>query len=406
MFGKFRSILDEFPNYILDYQEHGNHTSERRWEDRVTTDGSWSGNIFDFYRKIYKKLVEDLKIPFHLKEGLRIDETEVHEAIRESIVNSLIHADYNETTGILITKSPGVFRFRNPGKMRISITQARKGGISDCRNRNLQKMFQFVGVGEQAGSGIPQIFQTWKKQHWVTPLIEEHSVPNFTSFELKQLSLFSEEVIAGLNQIFGETKMKKTSELERIILGTAFMEKALNHRRISEITDKHPSDISKALRKLVRTNFLKSEGDGRGTSYEIFKRNSSEGLKESSEGLKESSEGLKESSEGLKESSEGLKESSEGLDTIPHDLRGVAAKLEEVSKQVRNKKKAPRNLVEDTIHKMCKIAPLTLGILSLFLGRNPDFIRQNYIKSMIDAKKIKPLHEDELTHPKQAYIGL
>ena len=43
MFGQLRPIMDAVPNYILDYQERPpdvNKDDDRRWIDRVTTDGS------------------------------------------------------------------------------------------------------------------------------------------------------------------------------------------------------------------------------------------------------------------------------------------------------------------------------------------------------------------------------
>jgi predicted HTH transcriptional regulator len=53
MFGSMANIQDEFPNYMLDYQERPKARTENRWIDRITLDGKWSGNLYDFYRKIY-----------------------------------------------------------------------------------------------------------------------------------------------------------------------------------------------------------------------------------------------------------------------------------------------------------------------------------------------------------------
>ena len=73
-FGDFVTIMDELPNYFLDYREH--FTSDTRWTDRVcSSDATWSGNIFDFYFRIINRLTSDIKTPFRLKNGLRIDET-------------------------------------------------------------------------------------------------------------------------------------------------------------------------------------------------------------------------------------------------------------------------------------------------------------------------------------------
>ncbi|WP_319576616.1 hypothetical protein [uncultured Desulfobacter sp.] len=94
MFGQMVSIQDEFPNYMLDYQEREDDKAERRWVDRITLDGKWSGNLYDFYRKVYLKLTADLKVPFVLEKGERKDETPVHVALREALANTLVHADY------------------------------------------------------------------------------------------------------------------------------------------------------------------------------------------------------------------------------------------------------------------------------------------------------------------------
>jgi len=85
MFGKLRSILDEFPNYIVDYQERPEPKAELRWVDRITTDGSWSGNLYDFYRLAIRKLTSDLKVPFILEGDRRKDDTPVHESLREAL---------------------------------------------------------------------------------------------------------------------------------------------------------------------------------------------------------------------------------------------------------------------------------------------------------------------------------
>jgi len=97
-----------------------------------------------------------------------------------------------------------MFGFRNPGLMRVPIDQALQGGDSDCRNRNLQKMFQFIGAGEQAGSGIPKIYQSWEQQHWRRPRIIEKVEPAQTIFELHMASLLPDDVVKKLDIQFGE----------------------------------------------------------------------------------------------------------------------------------------------------------------------------------------------------------
>lgn len=203
MFGESPTIREALPDFILDYREH--MAPEVRWTDRVTTDGTWPGNLFDFYRRVYPRLVDGLRVPFRLEEGARrVDETPVHVALREALVNAVIHADYHLSTGILVHKYPDRFEFGNPGNLRVPRSRALQGGVSDCRNRSLQKMFQMIGAGEQAGSGIPLILSAWQEQHWRAPLLEEQTDPERTILRLSMFSLLPVGVITELVNRFGE----------------------------------------------------------------------------------------------------------------------------------------------------------------------------------------------------------
>ena len=171
MFGRAEVIRDALPNYMVDYQERAVAKTERRWVDRLVPDGSWSGNVYDFFRKVYQKLTAELKVPFQLQDGQRIEDTPVHEALREALVNTLIRADFSGRVSVLVVKRPDMFGFRNPGLLRIPLAQAMAGGTSDCRNRRLQTMFQLVGYGDHAGSGLPKIYHNWAGQHWRRPVL-------------------------------------------------------------------------------------------------------------------------------------------------------------------------------------------------------------------------------------------
>ena len=93
MFGNEYNIVRHFPDYFLDYRELLDPTI--RWTDRLqSSSGEWSGNLCDFYFRVYNKIIMDLKVPFVMEGGDRIDDTPVHKSIREALANCLIHADY------------------------------------------------------------------------------------------------------------------------------------------------------------------------------------------------------------------------------------------------------------------------------------------------------------------------
>ena len=181
MFGYEYEIVREFSQYFLDYQEHMDPSI--RWTHRVvSSSGDWSGNLFDFYFRIINRLTSDLPVPFHLENNTRVDDTKLHEAIREALLNALVHADYYGRQGTVVIKGLDRMSFANPGDMRISLKTALEGGISDPRNATLMKMFSLIGIGERAGSGIPSIISVWSDATGVVPTYKQSFAPERVQF--------------------------------------------------------------------------------------------------------------------------------------------------------------------------------------------------------------------------------
>lgn len=166
MFGSERSLLDALPHYHLDYQEQLSADPEQRWTHRITVDGKWAPNLFNFYYRVYPRLVEGLDVPFKLDpQATRIAETHVHEALREALVNTLIHADHQSSRPITVIKRQDAFVFFNPGRLRIPREALYQGGVSDPRNPNGVRLRQFVETGwlEKSGHGRGTRYR-WPRQ--------------------------------------------------------------------------------------------------------------------------------------------------------------------------------------------------------------------------------------------------
>lgn len=218
MFGYEYEIVREFSGYFLDYQERLDPAM--RWTHRVTSSsGDWSGNLFDFYYRIINRLTSDLPVPFRLDGMTRVDDTKLHEAVREALLNTLVHADYYGRQGTVVIKGLDRMSFANPGDMRISLKTALEGGISDPRNATLMKMFSLIGVGERAGSGVPSIISVWRGVTGMVPTYKQSFAPERMEFVIKMGSLSDTSAnnlpavnIIGTTEKTTEKATKKTTE--------------------------------------------------------------------------------------------------------------------------------------------------------------------------------------------------
>ena len=268
MFGRDTVIREPgaAPNYFVDYREKLDPAT--RWTDRVFPDGTWQANLFQFYHRVWPKLASGIPTPFKLEGSQRKDDTSAHESLREAFVNALVHADYLGEGGIVIERYPDRFEFNNPGILLVSLEQFRKGGVSECRNKQLQKMFLMLGYGEQAGSGVERIRNGWREKHWRVPFIRVVNKPDRVLLTLPMVSLIPTETLAHLKRSFGHV-IDTLKPIELQALATAHLEGSVTNGRLQELVQDHRFDITKALQHLCELELLSSDNKRRWTTYRL-----------------------------------------------------------------------------------------------------------------------------------------
>ncbi len=213
MFGDEYKILYEYPEYFLDFRELLDPSI--RWTDRLQSgSGDWTGNLFDFFFRVYGKLVKDVKVPFKLEGVVRIDDTPVHKAIREALANCLVNTDFYLPRGVVIKKDADSIIMENPGSIRTGKRQMLKGGISDPRNKALMKMLNMIGIGERAGSGVPDIYSVWADQGWIAPEVIEEYAPDRTILKLSFVNAETKKVTekSDRKKVTEKSDRKKVTE--------------------------------------------------------------------------------------------------------------------------------------------------------------------------------------------------
>lgn len=403
MFGKLAEIQEHFPHFMLDYQERAEARAEARWIDRVTLDGTWSGNLFDFYQIVMQRLVRDLKVPFQLRGDTRVEDTPVHEALREALVNTLIHADYSGRVSVLIVKRPDLFGFRNPGTMRMAVDVAVQGGVSDCRNRRLQAMFRHVGLGEQAGSGLSKVYSSWRSQHWRAPELLDKTTPyEQTVFTLRMASLLPEATVAELERRLGDT-FRSATEVQKLALVTVALEKKVTHARLRSMSEAHPRDITVALASLVQRGALETGGSHKRTYYYFPGQPPPDdpalGFEGGARGGTPSPPTVGPSSQHNELSSQLSGESSQ----LSASSSPPSEELERLSAPFRAKKRMPPDEAEAALLALCDGRFLTIAELSALTGRTADPLRNHYLMRMVSEGKLRLRYPESPTHPGQGY---
>lgn len=268
MFGKGLAVRERFGNIRMDYIDESNLLPGSRWSDRLTYDGMWENNLYNFMRQVMPKLVSGLRRPFRLEGMVRVDDTPVHKAIREAVVNMIIHSDYMVTGVLKIVKTDKGFIFSNPGGLRLPVRTIYEGGHSVARNPRIQTFFRMIGAGDNIGSGFPTILSAWGEENWRKPDLSEDTELRQVDLKLWMISLMPQECTEHLQSLFGWAYSRLSRE-EQIILGTAFLEGTVTNSRMQSMLDLHSTEIGRILSGLVDAKMLIANKKGRWTNYRL-----------------------------------------------------------------------------------------------------------------------------------------
>ncbi len=163
------------------------------------------------------------------------------EAIREIVVNMIVHRDYRDSGASIIKIFDDRIEFYNPGKLYGDITVndlLSNNYTSKSRNKLIAKAFKEVGLIERYGSGIQRIMNICKGYGVVAPKFDEIQ-------EGFRVVLFKEKLNVG------KDVGKDLNEIKKSILNLI---KNNNTITIPEIAEK----LSKTTRTIERNiNFLK-----------------------------------------------------------------------------------------------------------------------------------------------------
>ena len=271
MFGKGLPVRDRFDNIRMDYIDKTNLIGDSRWSDRLTYDGTWENNLFNFFTRVMPKLTADLKRPFKLEGMERIDDTPVHKAVREAMTNMIIHADLFITGVLKVEKHDNEFLFSNPGSLKLPIEDIMNGGNSKARNPRIQNMLRMIGFGDNIGSGYPTILRAWKDEHWRKPTLLDRTELRQVDLTMPMISLLPESVLIEMKAHYGEEAYHAMTSEEQMILAYVWNGDSISNTELQQLLGLNSIEVGKILHQMVAKQLLNKENKNRWTTYTLLK---------------------------------------------------------------------------------------------------------------------------------------
>lgn len=259
MFGKGLPVRERFDNLRMDYIDRSDLIGDQRYSDRLTYDGTWENNLFNFVRMVVPKLTRVLPHPFKMEGIIRTDDTLQDKAVREAFTNMIIHSDFMINGVMKVEKYDDRFVFTNPGLLKIPLEQIYHGGESKARNQRMQNMFRMIGYGENLGSGFPLILNAWNERHWMKPELVEQ-------VQLLQVKLILHIQNEPINELINE----QINERQKTILITMVQFPQLTLKEMSQKIDIPLRTLQREVDHLRECGHIKRDGSKKNGKWVVI----------------------------------------------------------------------------------------------------------------------------------------
>lgn len=224
--------------------------------------------VYDFidFRNQTRATIEKLQ---------RIDVRDYPEiAVRESLLNLLVHRDYSFSASAFIRTYEDRIEFVSVGGLMPGIElEDIMEGISVCRNQDLANVFYRLHLIEAYGTGMEKIMKAYegmkeKPEIQTTKNAFKIILPNINAkYTLENSSVWTTKT--DTNSIM-ETEAS-LSEAEEKILEYVREHGVITKNDVISLLEVSASTASRTLRKMVKNSLLKQNGKARSTNYTIVK---------------------------------------------------------------------------------------------------------------------------------------
>lgn len=418
MFSEERIITEVLSQYFLEYRENSTDIMIGDWSKRFTSqDGTWSGNLYDFYFKVMEELIAGLKEDEQSGHFEEKDKDLIHSALHEVLINAIVHADYYGEGGIVIEKEKNFFQFSNPGLLRITREQALQGGITQLLNPTLFKMFILIGLCKRAGSGLKSADLAWR--HFDGEGIElvqntqsKRTIVTFNMFPVRtgnKLGLSVNQREEKIEKFMGNNQVRpieRENESSYNKEGDSLNSESSSFNKENNSSINRESSYNNGFNSY--NNTIKSSNKEVNSFNNGFNSYNNEGNFLTNENGFSIEEELISQQGKVEVDTEEYDAEIDFNETIAEEEpnEAIESQLWEISEIARKKKRLSPAKMEEVIIDLVEKRPLMLKELASLLERTPDGLRNNYLSKLLSEGNIQLKYPRQPNHPRQAYMRL
>ncbi len=366
--------------------------------------------LFRLIRRAQAAVLDDLPKRFGLDEGelQRQDKPVIPlRVIREALVNALMHRSYRSHSPVQIIRYANRLEIRNPGFSLKSPEHLGEPG-SQPRNPEIAAVLHETRFAETKGSGIRVMRESMEQAGLTPPLFEsDRGTDQFVARYFFHHFL-GEDDIAWLAR-FRDLHLSDEEAKALIVVREAGAIDNATYRALNKVDT---LSASQALRRLRDAGLLTQKGRGSATYY-----TPTEKLAAVDNNPRGKSEPLSSKPPLLSSNPSGL---SSNPHTLPDTQTDVAGKFDEAlagalfdslpgslaARLGAIGKRHPPEEVRSLVVELCTLQAWRVEDLSTLLRRNPEVVRQNYLRPLMRDGLLTMTNPLEPNDPQQAYRAI
>jgi ATP-dependent DNA helicase RecG len=400
LFGKSQAQRRNTPMLRTDYIRVPGTTWVEDPDNRFTTI-DMRGSLILLAFRLVDAVNADLPKGFLLPEGsMQADATGLPvKALREAIVNAIMHRSYRENSPIQIIRYDNRLEIINPGfSLKSEDTLGQPG--SQTRNPLIAAAFHETNLAETKGSGIRAMRKLLQQAHLAPPTFESNRERNVFTVRLLLHHFLNPSDLEWLS-FFDSFNLNDAQKQALIFTREVGAIDNSSYRQIADL-DVYKSNID--LRQLKDYGFISQQGKGRGTYYLPTVKITGE-AKDNTEASALNTEAIilnTDASATINTEATALNTEASTLNTEAL-IKELPISIKEAISNLKVKERDKEKVCK-VIESICGIKPYELKQLASILRKNENWVSRQYIKPLIDQGRLNYLYTEMKNHPEQAYL--